>query len=106
MRGWRSLHGTGWIIHGAREVRAGASPNSYAPSRDAIARIFFEISDSSCFSPIFWHGLPEEMKLWIIDTHFRSIQNREDVPPADTLVPDYQKDRYFALPITGFRSLA
>lgn len=71
----------------------------------AIARVFIELSDSTCYSPVFWYGLPDEVKLWIIVTHFRSIQNREVVPPPDVLVPDYQKDWCFALPVNGFRPL-
>lgn len=69
----------------------------------AITRIMVETSDSVCYSPFLWLGIPEDRRKWIVDTHARSIVNEEDVPPAHVLVPDPVNDGPLALPITGFR---
>jgi hypothetical protein len=71
----------------------------------AIARMFFEMSDNVVFSPVFWYGVPEECKLAIVNMHARSIVNRENFPPPDALVPNYQTDYPFALDVRGIRSL-
>lgn len=71
----------------------------------AIMRILVETSDSVCYSPLLWMGIPEDRRQWIVDTHARSIVNEEDVPPVHVLVPDPKTDGPLALPITGFRIL-
>ncbi len=71
----------------------------------ALARILFEISDNVAFSPVYWYGVPEPCKQAIVNMHARSIVNKEDVPPADALVPNYQTDQPFALQVQGFRLL-
>jgi hypothetical protein len=71
----------------------------------AIARMFFEMSDNVVFSPVYWHGLPEECKQAIMTMHARSIINREDYPPTDVFVPNYKTDHPFALDVRTVRSL-
>jgi hypothetical protein len=41
----------------------------------------------------------------IVNMHARSIVNREDIPPPDALVPNYQTDYPFALDVQSVRLL-
>ena len=71
----------------------------------AIGRMLFEMSDNVVFSPLYWFGLPEACKQMIMNMHARSIVNRETVPPADALVPDYRTDYPFALKVRSIHGV-